>query len=235
MLNIGRENMEESSSYKRNHGSSEAFNETPDQTRLRLMRSSGLRFLSSAVQIAAGATTGNFPLLIEGAEELSDGVAYAAGAKEVVDERFKGLARRAQGRMVGAAIVAASVSTVGVIDDIASNRSSYLKPMEGLDFAHNDIRAAALAVSLSSIVFYLNRHTKKSTSPRDKYIYIDSVRDFAIPSIILGLSALSSAHWFTVPQYSEYIFESFSTYVGWWNANRLRSIWFKTRKTNTKN
>lgn len=224
--------MEESQSHEHNHGISITLNETPDQTRLRLLRSSSLRFLSSVVQLAAGATTGNFPLIIEGAEELSDGVAFAAGAKEVVDEKLKGLARRAQGRMVGAAIVAASVSTIGVIDDIASNHRSYLKPMEGLDFAHNDIRAAATAVALSSMVFYLNRHTRKSSSPRDKYVYIDSVRDFVIPSVILGLSALSSAHLFTVPQYSEYIFESISTYVGWWNANRLRRLWFTTRKAN---
>ncbi len=220
--------MNEPSHHEHNHGIVALPDESPEQMRSRLVKSSSLRFISSIVQIAAGATTGNYPLIVEGAEEFSDGVAYAAGAKEIRAEEHNDLVRRARGRTVGAAVVAASLSTFGVVDDIASDHNTWTKPMEGLDFAHNDIRAATLAVVLSSLVLYINRKSIKSDKPLDKFIFIDSVKDFFIPSCILGLSALSSTV-LPIPHYGEYIFEATSAGIGWWNTNKLRNLWLKTR------
>ncbi|HUY52975.1 MAG TPA: hypothetical protein VMV24_00135 [Candidatus Dormibacteraeota bacterium] len=223
--------MEQLPSHNHDHTSAIISGEPSEDMYKRLVKSSVLRFASSAMQIAAGLSTGNYPLIIEGAEELTDGVAYAAGAKEIKTEQRGGLVRRARSRTVGVAIAAASFSTIGVIDDTVANRSTWAKPMEGLDFSHNDIRAAAGAVALSSAVLFINWRSVKSNKPLDRWIFIDSAKDFIIPSLVLLLPVVSSKI-FPVPQYGEYVFEAASASVGWWNTQKLYKSWMKIKKSN---
>jgi hypothetical protein len=183
------------------------------------------------VQLSAGIATGNYALVIEGSEELTDGVSYGAAAFETraeFEKKDRGtVVRKARGRMVGAAAVASTISTVGVGYDIVADQGTWMKPIENLDFSHNDIRAASLAIALSGVVYYLNRHARKSNKPADRFIFRDSIRDFYIPTGIIFASGLST-YAFKVPHIVEYALESGSAGYGWWNTNLLFKDWSGT-------
>ena len=202
--------------------------ESTEHTLRRQLSSSALRFGSSVIQLAAGFTSGNYGLVIEGSEELTDGVSYGAAAFETRSEfekKDKGkVVKKARGRMVGAAAVASTISSVGVGYDIIADQGTWMKPIENLDFAHNDIKAASLAVALSGVVYYLNRHSRKSAKPADRFIFRDSVRDFIIPSAILTASAIST-YVVHIPHIIEYALEGGSAGYGWWNTNELSKEW----------
>jgi Co/Zn/Cd efflux system component len=224
--------MEEYSSahshHKHEHGFSKLPEETPKHAIRRQSLSSVFRFGSSIVQITAGFTTGNYALVIEGTEEFTDGVSYAAAASETKTEfenkEKRGLVKKARGKMIGAAALASTISSIGVGYDIAADHGTWTKPIENLDFSHNDIRAASLAIALSGVVYYLNRHTRKSSKPADRFIYRDSIRDFYIPTGIILASGIST-YAFKIPHIVEYLLEGGSTGYGWYNTNELYKDW----------
>jgi len=218
--------MENSSRHDHDHGFFGPEGESTEHALRRQVLSSALRFGSSVIQLTAGFTSGNYGLVIEGSEELTDGVSYGAAAFETRSEfENKGkIVRKARGRMVGAAAAASMISTVGVGYDIIADQGTWMKPIENLDFSHNDIKAASLAVALSGIVYYLNRHSRKSNKPADRFIFRDSVRDFIIPSAILTTSAIST-YAIHIPHIIEYALEGGSAGYGWWNTNELSKAW----------
>jgi len=196
------------------------INETLSQEQRvkRFSTSAVLRVASAAIE-AWGAISSNQPaLLIESAEEITDAMTFGAAAVEAGSNK-KGLVSKARKWAIGFAITASTLATGDFVSEMVSDKFTFLKPSEGLDFSHNDIKAAASAVALNGLVLFINRKGKESNKTSDKYAYRDSLRDFVIPISILGIAALKAPH------LVEYGFEAGGISYGWYNTKQLYNGW----------
>lgn len=193
-------------------------NTDPQQRANRFSKSAVLRIGSSVLQ-AWGAISGNQPaLLIEAAEEMTDAMTFGAAAIEANSDR-KGVVAKARKWAIGFAVTASTIASGELINDVVTDKFSFTKASEGLDFSHNDIKAAAGAIALNGIVLLVNRKGRQSKKTSDRFAFRDSIRDFVIPSSVLGIAAVQAPHW------AEYMFELGGISYGWYNTKQLYNGW----------
>lgn len=196
---------------------------SPEERASRFNKSAILRAGSAAIQ-AWGGITGNQPaLVIEAAEEMTDAMTFGAAAIEAKSDR-KGVVAKARKWAITFAVGASTIASGEFLNEVASDKFSFTKPTEGLNFAHNDIKAAASAIALNGIVLYINRKGKDSKKTSDKFAFRDSVRDFVIPATVLGIAAVQAPHW------AEYMFELGGVSYGWYNTKQLYNGWRSKKK-----
>ena len=189
----------------------------------RFTKSSILRAGSAALQ-AWGGITGNQPaLIIEAAEEMTDAMTFGAAAIEANSDR-KGVVAKARKWAITFAVSASTIASGEFAREIVSDKFSFTKPSDGFDFAHNDIKAAAGAIALNGIVLFMNRKGRDSKKTSDKFAFRDSLRDFVIPSSVLGIAAVQAPHW------AEYMFELGGVSYGWYNTKQLYNGWKSKKK-----
>jgi len=204
------------------HAHHEFVEGTPKERSSKFAKSSALRAISAGIQVWGG-ITGNQPaLLVEAAEEFTDSMTFGAAAIEASSDR-KGVIAKARRAAIGFAIGAAAISTYDTASEIVSDKFSLTQSIEGINFAQNDIKAATAAIALNSIVLFINRKGRESKKTSDKYGFRDSVRDFVIPTSVLGLAAIGAPHW------AEYMFEIGGVSYGWYNTNQLYNGWKKPK------
>jgi len=213
------------------HSHHEFVEGTPKERSSKFAKSSGLRALSAGIQVWGG-VTGNQPaLIVEAAEEFTDSMTFGAAAIEASSER-KGVIAKARRAAIAFAIGAAAISTYDTASEIVNDKFTLTQSIEGINFAHNDIKAATAAIALNSIVLFINRKGRESKKTSDKFGFRDSVRDFVIPTSVLGLAAIKAPHW------AEYMFEIGGVSYGWYNTKQLYNGWrrprVKTDKDNVK-
>lgn len=196
---------------------------SPEERANRFNRSAILRAGSAALQ-AWGGITGNQPaLIIEAAEEMTDAMTFGAAAIEANSDR-KGVVAKARKWAITFAVSASTIASGEFAREIVSDKFSFTKPTDGFDFAHNDIKAAAGAIALNGIVLFINRKGKNSKKTSDKFAFRDSVRDFVIPTSVLGIAAVQAPHW------AEYMFELGGVSYGWYNTKQLYNGWRNKKK-----
>jgi hypothetical protein len=204
------------------HAHHEFVEGTPKERSSKFAKSSALRVISAGIQVWGG-ITGNQPaLLVEAAEEFNDSMTFGAAAIEASSDR-KGVIAKARRAAIGFAIGAAAISTYDTASEIVSDKFSLTQSIEGINFAQNDIKAATAAIALNSIVLFINRKGRESKKTSDKYGFRDSVRDFVIPTSVLGLAAIGAPHW------AEYMFEIGGVSYGWYNTKQLYNGWKKPK------
>ena len=196
---------------------------SPEERANRFNKSAILRAGSAALQ-AWGGITGNQPaLIIEAAEEMTDAMTFGAAAIEANSDR-KGVVAKARKWAITFAVSASTIASGEFAREIVSDKFSFTKPTDGFDFAHNDIKAAAGAIALNGIVLFINRKGKNSKKTSDKFAFRDSVRDFVIPTSVLGIAAVQAPHW------AEYMFELGGVSYGWYNTKQLYNGWRNKKK-----
>jgi len=196
---------------------------SPEERANRFNKSAILRAGSAALQ-AWGGITGNQPaLIIEAAEEMTDAMTFGAAAIEANSDR-KGVVAKARKWAITFAVSASTIASGEFAREIVYDKFSFTKPTDGFDFAHNDIKAAAGAIALNGIVLFINRKGKNSKKTSDKFAFRDSVRDFVIPTSVLGIAAVQAPHW------AEYMFELGGVSYGWYNTKQLYNGWRNKKK-----
>jgi len=207
------------------HNHHEFVEGTPQERFSKFTKSAGLRAVSGVIQLAGG-ITGNQPaLIVEAAEEMTDAMTFGAAAIEVKSEK-KGVIAKARKAAIGFAVGAALLSTSDTASEIVSDKFSLLKPTEGLNFAHNDIKAASAAIALNALVLFINRKGRESKKTSDRFAFRDSVRDFVIPASVISLAATKAPH------IAEYAFEVGGVGYGWYNTKQLYNGWKKPKTDN---
>lgn len=206
-----------------NHFHEQDYQDDPIARSNRFSESAVLRTGSAVIQ-AVGGIIGNQPLLvIEAGEELSDAATFGAAAIEARTDK-KGLVAKARKWAITFAILASSTATVELGSELASDNFSFTKATEGLNFEHADIKAASAAIALNALVLLINRRGRKSKKTSDKFAFRDSIRDFIIPSSVLGIAALKAPHW------AEYSLETSGIAYGWYNTKQLYNGWKTPKK-----
>lgn len=195
---------------------------SPEQRSNRFIASSILRIGSSAIQAWGGVSGSSKALLVESTEELTDAAAFAGAAIEAKTQE-RGLALKARTATIGFAVAAACISTVGSVSEIISERDEFLDPMEGIDLSNPKHQAAITALAINSIVMWINRRGLESDKPSDRFAFMDSVRDFAIPGSIV---ILAGAH---APHFGEFALEAGSAVYAWYNSIQLWRGWQSNR------
>jgi hypothetical protein len=204
------------------HAHHEFVEGTPEERTAKFAKSSGLRALSAGIQLWGG-VTGNQPaLIVEAAEEFTDSMTFGAAAIEASSDK-KGVIAKARRAAIAFAIGAAAISTYDTASELVNDKFTLTQSIEGINFAHNDIKAATAAIALNSIVLFINRKGRESKKTSDKFGFRDSVRDFVIPTSVLGLAALKAPHW------AEYMFEIGGVSYGWYNTKQLYNGWKKPK------
>jgi hypothetical protein len=196
---------------------------SPEERASRFNKSAVLRAGSAAIQAWGGLTGSQPALIIEAAEEMTDAMTFGAAAIEAKSDR-KGLVAKARRWAIGFAVSASTIASGEFLSEVATDKFSFTKPTEGLNFAHNDIKAAASAIALNGIVLFINRKGKDSKKTSDKFAFRDSVRDFVIPASVLGIAAVQAPHW------AEYMFELGGVSYGWYNTKQLYNGWRSKKK-----
>lgn len=199
---------------------------SPEQRYNRFIASSVLRIGSSAIQAWGGVSGGSKALLVESAEELTDSAAFAGAAIEAKTKEH-GLTLRARTATIGFAVAAACISTVGSISEIISEMDEFLDPLEGIDLSNPKHQAAITALAINSVVMWINRRGIESDKPSDRFAFMDSVRDFAIPGSIVVLAAVNAPH------FGEFALEAGSAVYAWYNSINLWRGWRANRINNT--
>ncbi len=195
---------------------------SPEARSKRFALSSLLRLGSAGIQLAGG-IIGNQPaLIVEATEETVDSLTFGAAAIEARTTK-KGLTSRVRNFAITFAVAGSALSTYDAASEMVADRFSFFKSIEGFNISHTDIRAAIGAVAINSVVFAINRKGLNSGKNSDKFAYRDSLRDFVIPSAVLGLSFMKADHLF------EYAFEAGGVTYGWYNAIQLWKGWRNTR------
>ncbi len=204
------------------HSHHEFVEGTPKERSVKFAKSSGLRALSAGIQVWGG-VTGNQPaLIVEAAEEFTDSMTFGAAAIEASSDK-KGVIAKARRAAIAFAIGAAAISTYDTASELVNDKFTLTQSIEGINFAHNDIKAATAAIALNSIVLFINRKGRESKKTSDKFGFRDSVRDFVIPTSVLGLAAVKAPHW------AEYMFEIGGVSYGWYNTKQLYNGWKKPK------
>jgi len=180
--------------------------------------SSVLRFVSAMVQFWGGYGGHASALIVEGAEEFTDSLTFAAVAVEVRTEK-KGISRKARRAAIFLAIGAAGLATFEAISEIIGDGGTWLQQLEGLNLSDPKDIAAIIALSLSTVVFVLNQRGRTSHQVSDRFAYRDSIRDFVIPGMVLALAV------FKAPHLAEYAFEVGGVVYGWYNVTQLYKGW----------
>ena len=204
------------------HEHHEFIEGTPEQRFSKFTKSAVLRAGSASLQLFGG-LSGNQPaLIVEAAEEFTDALTFGAAAIEVRSDK-KGVIGKARRMAISFAIGASTLATYETANEIVNDKFKLTAPTEGINFSHNDIKAATGAIALNAIVLYINRGGRESKKTSDKFAFRDSLRDFVIPSSVLGLAAISAPHW------AEYIFEIGGVSYGWYNTKQLNNGWKKPK------
>lgn len=190
----------------------------PEVRTRRFAASSVLRFASAGIQVWGGYTGGESALIVEGAEEFTDGMTFAAAAVEASSGR-QGLTQKARNLALGFAFTATTIATGVTVSEVSKDVGSLMTPLEGIDLQSNEYKAALGALALNTIVFALNRHGYKSDKASDRFAFRDAVRDSFIPAAVLGLGATKA------PLLAQYAFEAGGVAYGWYNAVQLFKGW----------
>ncbi len=205
------------SNYSHGHHHME-FHDQEDVRSNRLAASAILNIASAGLQLWGGYSGVESVLIVEAAEEFTDGMAFAAAAVEVRTEK-KQLSQKARNLAIGFAMGAATIATGITATELVAERGSMLQPLEGIDLNNNAYKAAVGALAINSVVFFLNRNGNKSDKTIDRFAFKDSLKDAAIPATVLGLAAVKA------PQYIKSIFEIGAVSYGWYNTVQLYKGW----------
>ncbi len=205
------------------HSHHEFVEGTSKERSIKFTKSGVLRALSAGVELWGG-VTGNQPaLIIEAAEEFTDAMTFGAAAIEASSEK-RGVIGKARRTAITFAVGAAAISTYDTASEIVNDKFSLNQSINSLDFARNDVKAATAAIAINSIVLFINRKGRESKKTSDKFGFRDSLRDFVIPTSVLGLAAIQAPHW------AEYMFEIGGVSYGWYNAQQLYKGWRSNKK-----
>ena len=196
---------------------------TPEKRFKRFSVSGVLRIGSAVVQAWGGTAGAEDALIVEAAEEFTDGVAFAGLAIESKTQRH-GMVHRIRKYTVLAAAVAAGVATYGTTNEIMQEIGLWNTPIEGLDLTNPKNQAALAALALNAAVLFINRHGIKSEKPSDQFAFRDSIRDFILPGAVVGLSAAQAPH------LGEFALEGGSAIYAWYNVAQLARGWFSRNR-----
>lgn len=185
---------------------------------IRYVVSAFCRLFSGALEEWGGITSNLSPLVIEGVEEINDGLFFAASSIEAGSKNKKYTQRARKYAKVFAG-TAAVFSTIDTSLDIYNDHGTLFESMKGINLYSHQYEAAIGALAINSVVYFVNRKGRKSSNASDKFAWRDSIKDSVIPAAVMVLGATKAPH------LAEYGFEFFGVGYGWYNVKKLFSSW----------